>query len=341
MKGSPVESVSSSPMKMLYQNQVSPMMTETAGRVDFRFDVASVSSAKKQEMDKTSRFGTFRRRKSGLTMDNGSKNLDSKNKPIKETAINDNDHAPKHEVLSNMRHPLSGDFSLESGQNSPAVGKNSIRKLKDSSSEKQPIQRERDKNESELNNPCRSNAVHQSHKHDPPTRIEPSSALMEPWSGKVRIDLRQGQDAVLPSKQASGPLGPFKKSPMDSRPHNESVPGDTSKYRKGTTNENVINKEAEKRSLPLDASLWNKNVSSAAALKEAEGILKEAEELSTHADLIKSSGFSSESNYEYFKASLKFLHGASLLEVCDAEPSKQMETSPMQMYGAAAQLASE
>ncbi|XP_042054976.1 cysteine-tryptophan domain-containing zinc finger protein 3-like isoform X2 [Salvia splendens] len=341
MKGSPVESVSSSPMKMLYQNQVSPMMIDTAGKVDFRFDVAAVSSAKKQEMDKASEFGTFRRRKYGLTMDNGSKFSDSKNKPIKETAINENNRASKHEVVSNMRHPLSGDFSLKSGQNSPVVGKNSIRKLKDSSSEKQPIQRERDKNESEFNNPCRSNAVHQSHKHDPPRRTEPTSALMEPWRGKVRIDLRQGQDSVLPSKQASGPLGPLKKSPMDSRPDNASVLGDTSKYRKGTSNKNVINKEAEKQSLPLDDSLWNKNVSSAttsAALNEAEGVLKEAEELRTHADLIKNSGFSSESNYEYFKASLKFLHGASLLEVCDAEPSKQMETSPMQMYGAAAQL---
>lgn len=54
--------------------------------------------------------------------------------------------------------------------------------------------------------------------------------------------------------------------------------------------------------------------------------------------LLQNSGFGSESNYEHFQAALKFLHGASLLEVCNAERSKQMETSPMQMYGAAAQL---
>ncbi|XP_047980733.1 cysteine-tryptophan domain-containing zinc finger protein 7-like isoform X2 [Salvia hispanica] len=344
VKGSPEESVSSSPMRMLYPNQASPMMTETSGKVDFRFRSAgAVSSVKKQEMDRSSEFDTVRRRKSGLTNDNGSKISDSKTKLNKETPIDDNHPAPKHEALSNMRHPLSNDLSLKSVKKSTVVGKNNVRKLKASRSEKQSIQREGDKNDLVLDNPCSSGVVQQSHKHDPPRRIEQSSCEKEPWSGKVRIDLRQGdkQGTVRPSKLASGPVGPLKGSPLDSRPHDNSVTSDTSKSRKGTTNENTVNKEAEQQSLHLDASLRNKNVSGAVAstaLKEAGDILKEAEGLRSHADLIKTSGFTSESNYEYFKAALKFLHGASLLEACDAEPIKQMEMSPMQTYGVAAQL---
>ncbi|XP_042037065.1 cysteine-tryptophan domain-containing zinc finger protein 3-like isoform X1 [Salvia splendens] len=344
VKGSPEESVSSSPMRMLYPNHVSPMMTETSGKVDFRFRCAgAVSSVKKQEMDRSSEFATVRRRKSGLTNDHGSKISDSKTKLNKETPIDDNHPAPKHEALSNMRHPLSNDLSLKSVKNSTVVGKNNVRKSKASRSEKQSIQREGDKNDLVLDNPCSSGAVQQSHKHDPPRRIEQSSCEKEPWSGKVRIDLRQGdkQGTVRPSKHASGPVGPLKGSPLDSRPHDNSVTSDSSKSRKGTTNENTVNKEAEQQSLHLDASLRNKNVSGAiasTALKEAGDILKEAEGLRSHADLIKNSGFTSESNYEYFKAALKFLHGASLLEACDAEPIKQMEMSPMQTYGVAAQL---
>ncbi|KAL1543103.1 cysteine-tryptophan domain-containing zinc finger protein 3-like isoform X1 [Salvia divinorum] len=344
VKGSPEESVSSSPMRMLYPNQVSPMMTETSGKVNFRFSYAgAVSSVKKQETGGSSEFDTVRRRKSGLTMDNGSKISDSKTKPNKETLIDDNHPAPKHEVLSNTRHPLSNDLSLKSVQKSAVVGKNSIRKSKASSSEKQSIQREGDKNDLVSDIPCSSGAVKQSHKLDPPRRIEQSSCEKEPWSGKVRIDLRQGdkQGAVRPSKHASGPLGPLKRSPMDSKPHDSSVISDISNSRKGTTNENTVNKEAEQQSLHLHANLQNKNVSGAiasTALKEAEDTLKEAEGLRSHADLIKNSGFSSESNYEYFKAALKFLHGASLLEACDADPSKQMDMSPMQTYGVAAQL---
>lgn len=342
VKGSPEESVSSSPMRMLYPNQVSPLMAETTGKVDCMFnDVGAVSSVKKlEDMNESSEFGTARRRTSGLTI------LDAKNKSKKETAVDDNHHAPKHELSSNMRHPLSHDLSLKSVKN-PSVGKNNIRKSKDSRSEKQSTQREHDKNDLESSNPCNSDVIQQNLKQERPrSSIEQDSAQMEPWSGKVRIDLRQGdkQGALRPSKHASGSMGSLKRSPMDSRPRDASVLGDTSKTLKGTTiacienrTEILINKEA----VALDASLRNKNVSGATAstgLKEAEDVLKEAEEFRTHADLIKNSGFGSESNYEYFKAALKFLLGASLLEACNAEPSKQMETSPMQMYGAAAQL---
>lgn len=291
VKGSPEESVSSSPMRMLYPNQVSPLMAETTGKVDCMFnDIGAVSSVKKlQDTNESSEFGTAKRRTSGLTI------LDSKNKLKKDTAVDDNHHAPKHEVSSNTRHPLSHDLSLKSVKN-PSVGKNNIRNSKDSRSEKQSTQREHVKNNLESSNPCNTDVMQQNLKQDHPrSSIEQGSAQMEPWNGKVRIDLRQGdkQGAPRPSKHASGSMGSLKRSSMDSKPRDASVLGDASKTLKGTTiscvedrTEKLIDMEA----VALDTSLRNKNVSGPTAytgLKEAEDVLKEAEELRTHADLIK------------------------------------------------------
>lgn len=259
VKGSPEESVSSSPMRI-----------ETTGKVDIRFnEVDAVSSVKKQDLNESLE---FRRRTSG--MDNGSETLNLKRRPKKET------------VVDNTRHPLSNDFSLKSAKNSPSVGKSSVRKSKDRN-EKQPIQRERDKNALESSDP----STKQNLKQDPSKNsIEHSSAQVEPWNGKVRLGLRQvdKQGAVLPRKRASGSMASLKRSPTDSRLHDASVRGEKPKIQKDG-NENLINTEPEKQLAP-GASLRNKNVSGATAstaLKEAEDVLKEAEELRSHADLIK------------------------------------------------------
>ncbi|KAL0457379.1 UNVERIFIED_CONTAM: hypothetical protein Slati_1077100 [Sesamum latifolium] len=321
MKGSPDESVSSSPMRVTYMNQVSPMMMATVGKVDSRSkDVPATGSVKKiRGMNGSSELGIARKGSSGLTNDNGLEILDSKNKLKEETAFGDNHRAPKHEISSNTGHPFSDESSIKSVKNGASVSKRDIGKLGDSRSE------------------------------NPSTQGEQITTHTEPWSGKLRIDLRQGdkQGELCPSKYASGSLASSKKGFMDARPLDASVVGDTSKALKDPAiarlqngTHHFFNNEAE-RSLAQDATLGNKNVSgvtTSTALKEAEDVLKEAEELRIHADLIKNSGFSSESNYEYFKAALKFLHGASLLEACNGEGSKHLGMSPMQMYGTAAKL---
>ncbi|KAK4405588.1 hypothetical protein Sango_0565300 [Sesamum angolense] len=282
MKGSPDESVSSSPMRVTYMNQVSPMMMATVGKVDSRLnDVPATGSVKKiRGMNGSSELGIGRKGSSGLTNDNVSEILDSKNKLKEETAFGDNHRAPKHEVSSNTGHPFSDESSIKSVKNGASVSKRDIGKSGDGRSE------------------------------NPSAKGEQISTQTEPWSGKLRIDLRQGdkQDTAIDRLQ------------------------------NGT--HHLFNNEAE-RSLAQEATLGNKNVSgvtTSTALKEVEDVLKEAEELRIHADLIKNSGFSSESNYEYFKAALKFLHGASLLEACNGEGSKHLGMSPMQMYGTAAKL---
>ncbi|KAK4425823.1 hypothetical protein Salat_1776300 [Sesamum alatum] len=319
MKGSPEESVSSSPIRMPYTNQVSPRMMVTVGKVDSRLhDVPATGSLKKiRGMNGSSELGIVRNGSSGLTNDNGSEILDSKNK-LKGTAFGDNHCAPKHEVSSNRGHPFSDESSIKSVKNGTS-SKRDIGKSGDSKSE------------------------------NPSAQGEQISSHTEPWSGKLRIDLRQGdkQGELCHSKHTSGSLASSKKGLMDARALDASVVGDTSKALKDTAiarlqngTHHFFNNEAA-RSLAQDATLGNKNVpgvTASAALKEAEDVLKEAEELRIHADLIKNSGFSSESNYEYFKAALKFLHGASLLEACNGEGSKHLGMSPMQMYGTAAKL---
>ncbi|KAK7264610.1 hypothetical protein RJT34_32219 [Clitoria ternatea] len=70
----------------------------------------------------------------------------------------------------------------------------------------------------------------------------------------------------------------------------------------------------------------------------AFGILEEATKLKDSADHYQNSGFDFESNETYFKAALKFLHGASLIEICHGENSKHGELSQMQIYATTAKL---
>ncbi|XP_058209244.1 cysteine-tryptophan domain-containing zinc finger protein 3-like isoform X1 [Rhododendron vialii] len=64
----------------------------------------------------------------------------------------------------------------------------------------------------------------------------------------------------------------------------------------------------------------------------ASNALKEAEDLRCVADRLKDSEFGFECNEAYFQAALKFLYGASLLETCNGDISKHAEMSPMQIY---------
>ncbi|KAM7495899.1 hypothetical protein LguiA_020313 [Lonicera macranthoides] len=71
----------------------------------------------------------------------------------------------------------------------------------------------------------------------------------------------------------------------------------------------------------------------------ASNAVKEAKDLKHLADRLKNSGSNAESTGIYFQAALKFLHGASLLESCNSENSKHGELiQSMQMYSSTAKL---
>ncbi|KAE9594249.1 putative transcription factor & chromatin remodeling CW-Zn family [Lupinus albus] len=67
-------------------------------------------------------------------------------------------------------------------------------------------------------------------------------------------------------------------------------------------------------------------------------MLEEATKLKDRATHFKNSGFEFESNETYFDAALKFLHGASLVEICHNESNKHKEMNQMQLYATAAKL---
>ncbi|KAL5785243.1 hypothetical protein ACOSQ2_007635 [Xanthoceras sorbifolium] len=71
--------------------------------------------------------------------------------------------------------------------------------------------------------------------------------------------------------------------------------------------------------------------------QNATNALKEARELRDYADRLKNSGFDFESNEAYFQAALKFLHGASLLETCSGEGGRH-EMTQIQVYSTTAKL---
>ncbi|KAJ6334531.1 hypothetical protein OIU78_011413 [Salix suchowensis] len=71
-------------------------------------------------------------------------------------------------------------------------------------------------------------------------------------------------------------------------------------------------------------------------IQAANNALKEAKNLKHMADRLKNSGSNLESTRLYFEAALKFLHGASLLETCGGENAKNGE--PMQVYSSTAKL---
>lgn len=247
--------------------------------------VESVSSSPMRKFQDTNKSSELRKGTSCPIIDNGSEIMGSKYKLKKKIAVDENHRTPKHEVSSNMRHPLSNDSNIKSAKNGASVGKNNLRKSNDSRSEMQSSQREHDKND------LKSSYVKQDL---PESSLE--QAQVKPWSGKVRIDLRQGgnQSALCSNKNAPGSLGSLKRSRMDLRPDDASVVGDTSKAQKGTAvsclqdrTEKHTSNEPEKSVAP---DVGNKNVSAvtaSTALKAAENVLNEAEELKTHADLIK------------------------------------------------------
>ncbi|KAL6532239.1 hypothetical protein OROGR_014209 [Orobanche gracilis] len=311
VKGSPEESVCSSPVRVPYQKHVSSMV-DTIEKVD--------SKGIRDVNESSERTVIARKGISGLTNDNVSEILETRNKLKEETGF-DNHDMQKHEVSSNMRHSPANGPSVRIIKKGTSVSKKDFEKLGDINGAK-------------------------STRDSPKRTVEQISAKMEPRSGKLHIDLRQGdkQGAFGVKKQVSGLSRSVKRCLMDLRPLDASVADNTSRDLKDTAKAclqnvtgNIVNNE--KQSVALEESLGKKNAISASTfLKEAELALREAEELRVHADLIKNSGFSSESNYEYFKAALKFLHGASLLETSNGESNKHLEMSPMQMYSTAAQL---
>ncbi|KAK7363607.1 hypothetical protein VNO77_05756 [Canavalia gladiata] len=91
-------------------------------------------------------------------------------------------------------------------------------------------------------------------------------------------------------------------------------------------------------SFPHHGQLCESSPVTTISSQTALNILEEASKLKDSADHYKNSGFEFESNETYFKAALKFLLGASLLDNCHSESSKHGEMNQMQIYATTAKL---
>ncbi|KAF5931329.1 hypothetical protein HYC85_032202 [Camellia sinensis] len=136
----------------------------------------------------------------------------------------------------------------------------------------------------------------------------------ENGGNSLLIDASEGDDALKASKHTKRPENQNGNQPVRSR-------------------QPTINGH---RVRDADATIPARRDSSCQA---ATNIVKEAKDLKHSADRLKNSGLSVESTGLYFQAALKFLHGASLLESSNGESAKQGEMiRSMQMYSSTAKL---
>ncbi|XP_075506693.1 cysteine-tryptophan domain-containing zinc finger protein 3-like [Primulina tabacum] len=314
VKGSPEESVSSSPVRTPYLNQALPVTSESAGKVGSRVNEFSAMGSGKKSLgvNRNSDLGIKRKGKT-----TGVRNVESfKNTAGFRESIAVEIPCGEHISSGNqprefLETPLVDNKSgiLEQcGQCPPRLLVNCIHRKEEMSMDL-----------SKAFSPQQSSGKR---KRTHGERL--AEKVSDPSTGSEILDLKEKLKEEID---------------VDDNYHVQSEV--LSNVKHSFSDESSIKSVHHGKSAALETSFVNENVfilPLSTALKEAQDALKKAEQLKSHADLIKNSGFGSESNYEYLKAALKFLHGASLLEACNGESIKDWKTNLMQVYGTAAKL---
>ncbi|XP_022842403.1 uncharacterized protein LOC111366019 [Olea europaea var. sylvestris] len=361
VKGSPEESVSSSPMRISYLNKVLPARKETTERADSRLNDFSTMGSSIKSLDRNGNFesnhlGTARKGKatSGLpesfehpvlhvrdsdTRDKFSGKYESGTNPASEYGngsfdCNNGDILDQHSLC-----PTSMRVS-EHSHGKERMNKNSSnimlsQQISKSGTSLLPMDKDRTSFVNFERVAERVSSPQIDHEHLNTNKNLKEEAFID---HNFRGDK---QETLRPSKSVPGSL---EVSFTDLRPIDTSVVGDLLKvseepantcHQHGTSNFNGHNVADGAVSRHLSSvSLASKNSSSLTPTS----VLKEAENLRDYADRLKDSGFPFESNEAYFEAALKFLHGASLLEACNGETSKYGEMNQMQIYRSTAKL---
>ncbi|CAI9765879.1 unnamed protein product [Fraxinus pennsylvanica] len=351
VKGSPEESVSSSPMKMSYLNKLRPARMETKDKVDSRLNDFPTMGSPRKSLDRNGNsesncLGTARKGKatSGLPEPSEHPVLDFRD------SVSRDKFSGKSESGTNPPEHGNGSFVGNDGDimEQHSLCTTSVR-VSERSHNKERMNKNRFKGCTSLlpmDNDRTSGvnfervAERVSSQQIDLERLDTNKNLKE---GAVIDHNCQGdkQDKLPPSKSVPGSLkGNF----TDLSPLDTSVVGDLSKvseepantcHQHGTNNfsGNIVADVALSRNISA-VSLGSENSSSLTLTS----VLKEAKKLRDYADHLKDSGFPFESNEAYFKAALNFLLGASLLEACNGETSKYGEMNQMQMYSSTAKL---
>ncbi|KAL2534625.1 CW-type domain-containing protein [Abeliophyllum distichum] len=357
VKGSPEESVSSSPMRMSHLNKVLPARMETTEKVESMLNDFPQMGSPRKSMDRngnseSNRLGTARKGKatSGCLSE-------SFEHPVLD--FRDSDARDKFSGKSGSgTNPRSeyGNVTFV-GNDGDIVEQHILGPTSMCVSECSHSKERMDKNHSNIVLPQQISLLPMDKDRTSSVNFERvAERVSSPQIDQEVLDPNKNlkeeavidhncrgdkQDTLPPGKSVPGSL---KGSCTDLRPFDTSVVGDFSKvsekpantrHQHGTNNFNGHNVADEDVTRNTSAvSLPNKNSSGLTATN----VLKEAENLRDYADRLKDSGFPFESNDAYFEAALKFLHGASLLELCNSETSKHGEMNQMQMYSSTAKL---
>ncbi|KZV54055.1 hypothetical protein F511_39091 [Dorcoceras hygrometricum] len=313
VKGSPEESVSSSPVRMPYQNQVLPVTLESAGKVGSRVnEFSAVSSGKKSlGMNRNSELGMRKGKTSGVCRVESFKDSAGFQESVA-AEIPCGEHISSENLPCEFLETPSVDNKSsileQCGQFPPTL-------LVNCSHGKEGLSMGLSKALSPQQNAGKRNRTHGERLVE---KVSAPSTGSEIFDSKEK--LKEEADVDDNYHVQSEVLSNVKHSFSDESSIKSVQHGKSAAPVTGFVNENFSNR-------PLSTSL-----------KEVQDALKKAEELKSHATLIKASGFGSESNYEYLKAALQFLHVASLLEAYNGESIKNLETNLIQTYATAAKL---
>ncbi|XP_077240735.1 cysteine-tryptophan domain-containing zinc finger protein 7-like [Tasmannia lanceolata] len=156
-------------------------------------------------------------------------------------------------------------------------------------------------------------------------KLLPSTDKQETQSrGPTAVQHKGGRSDILPVDVSNGDALKVPKQPR--KPDNENGTHHSS-LRQSTAN-GIVGKDLDARS-PLRKD----------SCQVAANVLKEAKDLKHSADRLKSGGHELEGNALHFRAALKFLHAALLLEPSNVESAKHGDmTQSMQVYTDTAKL---
>ncbi|XP_057959592.1 cysteine-tryptophan domain-containing zinc finger protein 7-like [Malania oleifera] len=167
---------------------------------------------------------------------------------------------------------------------------------------------------------------------------------MELKDGKLQINLQYEDKRETLARRSQSVLGSQKGGSFEAVSADVSVSGDVSKVLKQhgyAGNESGLH--CHLGHLPAnqhrlrDVSALNPLRKGSSSQNATDALIK-AKHLRDYADRLKSSGFAFESNEMYFQSALQFLRGASLMETSNGESDKHGDMTPMQMYGATAEI---
>ncbi|KAJ8573827.1 hypothetical protein K7X08_010338 [Anisodus acutangulus] len=373
VKGSPVGSVSSSPMRTFITSKASPTRMEISGKDDAKLDDVGNRHMGNINVDVPEECSPYMTEKHAAYCSDGKGRVSKKHvsmlneyKSAKDSPLqfkekdwntgfntqrveeNISDQLGSKEVLNSKVDHNHLDSSMKSFKNNRKVSKKDPTHCSDSRKEHQ-LKHDGVVSTTKLNSVCDMEGkvlTKQKSHQEIDARIATNGRSTQTESRDLRSQVgAHAEDklgtSVIKSKPASGSQkGSFK----DVGTANTSVSARVSTMLKDpvigvcqNVGHNITGHLEPDRCAVQEPSVPTPSKRETSS-QTASTVLREAEDLRDVADRLKNSGFHSEHNQAYFQAALKFLQGASLLESSNGESSKSGDMNQIQIYSITAKL---